>query len=164
MLSCNATSDHGIIWIEKEAEKALQASVLCFGLTFKLLSCTMDYQKWLTFWFLQVMRENKSETMTVPPKIQRLERLQTIEDEHKDALERAVSLNIPHAVSAVEEPTENKEMEAEAGKDNNGDSRKAEPELSSGGTNWDELVEKLFKRSESGKLMLKKESNPTQIQ
>ncbi|TYH10832.1 hypothetical protein ES288_A07G208500v1 [Gossypium darwinii] len=118
VLSCNATSDHGIIWIEKEAEKALE----------------------------------------------RLERLQTIEDEHKDALERAVSLNIPHAVSTVEEPTENKEMEAEAAKANNGDSPKAEPELSSRGTNWDELVEKLFKRSESGKLMLKKESNPTQTQ
>lgn len=135
VLSCNATSDHGIIWIEKEAEKALE-----------------------------IMRENKSETITVPPKIQRLERLQTIEDEHKDALERAVSLNIPHAVSTVEEPTENKEMEAEAAKANNGDSPKAEPELSSRGTNWDELVEKLFKRSESGKLMLKKESNPTQTQ
>ncbi|KHG10783.1 Sn1-specific diacylglycerol lipase alpha [Gossypium arboreum] len=111
-----------------------------------------------------IMRENKSETITVPPKIQRLERLQTIEDEHKDALERAVSLNIPHAVSTVEEPTENKEMEAEAAKANNGDSPKSEPELSSRGTNWDELVEKLFKRSESGKLMLKKESNPTQTQ
>jgi len=24
VLSCNATSDHGIIWIEREAEKALQ--------------------------------------------------------------------------------------------------------------------------------------------
>ncbi|KAH1129439.1 hypothetical protein J1N35_000817 [Gossypium stocksii] len=164
VLSCNATSDHGIIWIEKEAEKALEASVLCLGLTFKLLNCIMDYQQWLTCWFLQIMRENKSETITVPPKIQRLERLQTIEDEHKDALERAVSLNIPHAVSTVEEPTEKKEMEAEAAKANNGDSPKAEPELSSRGTNWDELVEKLFKRSESGKLMLKKESNPTQTQ
>lgn len=26
VLSCNATSDHGIIWIEREAEKALQVS------------------------------------------------------------------------------------------------------------------------------------------
>lgn len=26
VLSCNATSDHGIIWIEREAEKALEVS------------------------------------------------------------------------------------------------------------------------------------------
>lgn len=26
VLSCNATSDHGIIWIEREADKALQVS------------------------------------------------------------------------------------------------------------------------------------------
>lgn len=28
VLSCNATSDHAIIWIEREAEKALQVSQL----------------------------------------------------------------------------------------------------------------------------------------
>lgn len=26
VLSCNATSDHGILWIEREAEKALEVS------------------------------------------------------------------------------------------------------------------------------------------
>ena len=26
VLSCNATSDHGIIWIEREAEKAVEVS------------------------------------------------------------------------------------------------------------------------------------------
>lgn len=31
VLSCNATSDHGIIWIEREAEKALQVSAKQFS-------------------------------------------------------------------------------------------------------------------------------------
>ncbi|KAK8674185.1 hypothetical protein V6N13_112481 [Hibiscus sabdariffa] len=136
VLSCNATSDHGIIWIEKEAEKALE-----------------------------IMREDKSEseTITVAPKVQKLERLQTIEKEHKDALQKAVSLNIPHAVPA-DETIENEETETEAAESDNGDIPKAKPESSSRGTNWDELVEKLFKRSESGKLILNKESANPQIQ
>ncbi|XVF31662.1 hypothetical protein REPUB_Repub17cG0010800 [Reevesia pubescens] len=139
VLSCNATSDHGILWIEREAEKALN-----------------------------IMRENKSETIMVPPKIQKLERLQTIEKEHKDALERAVNLNIPHAVSTVDEPTENEETETETETDpaqaEKGDTPKARSEASYSGTNWDEVVEKLFKRSESGNLFLKKESDAPQIQ
>ncbi|KAL4376877.1 hypothetical protein GQ457_02G006190 [Hibiscus cannabinus] len=137
VLSCNATSDHGIIWIEKEAEKALE-----------------------------IMREDKSEseTITVPPKVQKLERLQTIEKEHKDALQKAVSLNIPHAVPAADETIENEETETEAAGSDNGDIPKAKPESNSRGTNWDELVEKLFKRSESGKLILNKESATPQIQ
>ena len=112
------------------------------------------------------MRENKSETetMTVPPKIQKLERLQTIEKEHKDALERAVSLNIPHAVSTADELTENEETETEPAQVDKGDTPKAKPESNSKGTNWDEVVEKLFKRSESGNLILKKGSDTSQIQ
>ncbi|XWS47546.1 hypothetical protein CRYUN_Cryun14cG0161500 [Craigia yunnanensis] len=137
VLSCNSTSDHGILWIEREAEKALK-----------------------------IMRENKSETITVPPKIQKLERLQTIEKEHRDALERAVSLNIPHAVSTVDELTENEETETETepAQVDKGDTPKAKPEPSSRGTNWDEVVEKLFERSESGNLILKKGSDTSQIQ
>ncbi|XVF71391.1 hypothetical protein PTKIN_Ptkin12aG0033800 [Pterospermum kingtungense] len=131
ILSCNATSDHGIVWIERESEKALK-----------------------------IMRENKSETITVPPRIQKLERLQTLEKEHKDALDRAVSLNIPHAVSTADEPIEIKETDTEepavAGK---GDTSKPKSESSSRGTNWDDVVEKLFKRTESGNLILNKESD-----
>lgn len=105
------------------------------------------------------MRENKPETITVPPKIQKLERIQTIEKEHKDALERAVSLNIPHAVSTAEESTEDDETETEPSQADKRDTPKAKPDTSSRGTNWDEVVEKLFKRSESGNLILKKESD-----
>ncbi|OMP08918.1 Lipase, class 3 [Corchorus olitorius] len=137
VLSCNATSDHGILWIERESEKALK-----------------------------IMRENKSETMTVPPKIQKFERMQTIEKEHKDALERAVSLNIPHAVSTADEPTENQETETEPETEpaqaDNEDSQNTKSESSTKGTNWDEVVEKLYRRTESGTLILKKETDTSQ--
>ena len=36
VLSCNATSDHGIIWIEKEAEKALKVSFSLYWLILKV--------------------------------------------------------------------------------------------------------------------------------
>lgn len=75
VLSCNATSDHAIIWIERESEKALER-----------------------------LREIcEEEPVKTPPKVQKIERLKTIKKEHKEALERAVSLNIPHAVETVED-------------------------------------------------------------
>ncbi|XP_010450527.1 PREDICTED: uncharacterized protein LOC104732656 isoform X2 [Camelina sativa] len=112
VLSSNATSDHAILWIEREAEKALQ-----------------------------ILREKSSETVvTVPPKEKRMERLNTLEKEHKDALERAVSLNIPHAVSTAEEEEECSNGEASA-------------ESKTKKKNWDEVVEKLFHRSNSGEFV-----------
>lgn len=114
VLSSNATSDHAILWIERESEKALQE-----------------------------MREKSAETVvTKAPKEKRMERLNTLEKEHKDALERAVSLNIPHAVSAAEEEEEEECNNAEA----------SEPKSKK--KNWDEVVEKLFHRSNSGELVL----------
>ncbi|KAK7290211.1 hypothetical protein RIF29_04471 [Crotalaria pallida] len=132
VLSCNTTADHGIIWIEREAEKALQ-----------------------------IMKDHSSETITVPPAVQKFERLQTIQKEHKDALERAVSLNVPHAAdSEDEEPSENKEAEnnealalSSGGKDTSIQSK------SSGGKpNWNEVVEKLLKKHKQGDLDLEKDT------
>ncbi|PKI54399.1 hypothetical protein CRG98_025186, partial [Punica granatum] len=145
VLSCNATSDHAIIWIEREAEKALER-----------------------------MKEVASETITTAPKIQKIERLQTLEKEHKDALERAVSLNIPHAVNSAEEecepppPPEEESMEpleAEMKAEMKTEMVPADAEGSSksksadGRTNWDEVVKKLFKRGESEDLVLKREDH-----
>ncbi|XP_050270014.1 uncharacterized protein LOC126714066 [Quercus robur] len=128
VLSCNATSDHGIVWIEREAEKALQR-----------------------------MRESSSETPTTPPKVQKLERLQTIEIEHKNALERAVSLNIPHAVINPEEvPSHENGPEPSASHSEDALETKSVP--ISGTSNWDEVVEKLFNKDESGELHLKSEA------
>lgn len=137
VLSCNATADHGIIWIEREAEKALQ-----------------------------IMMESTAETVTSPPRIQRIERLQTIEKEHKDALERAVSLNVPHAVLVENDPSERADLgpSREPSSEENVDSlknkvaqesSKTKSEPRDGRTNWNELVEKLFKKNESGGLVLK---------
>ncbi|XP_065849042.1 uncharacterized protein [Euphorbia lathyris] len=74
VLSCNATSDHAILWIKRESEKALQV----------------------------LKEQGSNETITTPPKVQKLERLQTFEKEHKDALQRAATLNIPHVVTNLD--------------------------------------------------------------
>ncbi|XP_029126550.1 uncharacterized protein LOC109796076 isoform X2 [Cajanus cajan] len=132
VLSCNATSDHGIIWIEREAEKALQ-----------------------------LMKEKSSETVTDPPTVQKFERLKTIEKEHKDALERAVSLNVPHAVdSAEKEASEDNEDEATGSESKNVSSTQSN---SSGGkSNWDEVVEKLLKKKETEDLNVERDTDVTQ--
>ncbi|KAK2990747.1 hypothetical protein RJ640_003815 [Escallonia rubra] len=147
VLSCNATSDHAIIWIEREAEKALER-----------------------------LRESSSETTTTTaPKVQKLERLQTLEKEHKDALERAVSLNIPHAVTSVEEePTVDRKEEPSAGEkreesssvnndaepiqNESEDSLKNKRKPAGGQTNWNEVVEKLFERNELGELLVRRDT------
>ncbi|CAN6572685.1 unnamed protein product [Malus baccata var. baccata] len=129
VLSCNATSDHGIIWIEREAEKAL-------------------------------LEESSSETVTTAPKIQKLERLQTIEKEHKDALERAVSLNVPHAVTSNEEaPKDQKPEKAPEIENQSEDAADTKLKSTGGRARWDDLVEKLFKK-DSGDVLLSRDSNP----
>ncbi|XP_031492894.1 uncharacterized protein LOC116259295 [Nymphaea colorata] len=112
VLSCNATSDHGIIWIEKEAQKALD-----------------------------MMKEGLA--ITAAPAKKTMTRQQTIQEEHKDALERAVSLNVPHAVTSSEEAV------ADAGA-----IVQSKPE---GRINWEELAQRLFDKDEAGKLVLKKD-------
>ncbi|XP_057784064.1 uncharacterized protein LOC131001587 [Salvia miltiorrhiza] len=131
VLSCNATSDHAIIWIEREAEKALGS-----------------------------LKEHDAETITTPPKVQKLDRMLTLEKEHKDALERAVSLNIPHAVTSAEEGSA-------AGKEPHEDetglgSQTDKSFCKNARTNWNEAVEKLFHKSESGKLLLKRDDSATE--
>lgn len=108
------------------------------------------------------MKGSNSETMTVPPTVPKIERLQTIEKEHKDALERAVSLNVPHAVEAAEDETTEKkegEGEGEPSNDNNEDGITTKSMSSAGKLNWDEVVEQLFKKGESGDLRLKKDTS-----
>ncbi|URE14215.1 Lipase 3 N-terminal region [Musa troglodytarum] len=124
VLSCSATSDHGIIWIEREAQKALD-----------------------------LLKDTEPKT---PPTQQKMDRKQSLEQEHKAALEKVVSLNIPHAVAATEEfigapstaPSEGQQVATSGG-----------GSKSSGRANWDQLVEKLFTKTESGNLVLKKDIN-----
>ncbi|KAJ4838423.1 hypothetical protein Tsubulata_020691 [Turnera subulata] len=130
VLSCNATSDHAIIWIEREAQRALD-----------------------------IMME-KDKMMDIPEQ-QRMERQQTLAREHKReykaALQRAVTLSVPHAYSPYQYGTFN---EAEDGEE----SHRSSAESSSLGSskksrtveNWDELIERLFDRDTSGHMVFKK--------
>lgn len=110
--------------------------------------------------------QDSTKTVTVPPTVQKFERLKTLEKEHKDALERAVSLNVPHAVDTAEkEPSENNE--GEAASTSNGD-REAEAEAAASSTeskpsggrlNWEEVVERLLKKSETGNKHIEEDTN-----
>ncbi|XP_010932578.2 uncharacterized protein [Elaeis guineensis] len=131
VLSCSATSDHAIIWIERESQLALDR-----------------------------MKGNAG--ATVPPLQQKMERKQSLEREHRDALERAVTLNIPHAVPPTEQPSDDtdptpSENQDEATLHSKQDEATSHSSSKSGRTNWDELVEKLFTRNASGGLVLKKD-------
>ncbi|RWW25108.1 hypothetical protein BHE74_00017929 [Ensete ventricosum] len=102
---------------------------------------------------LYLLKDTEPKT---PPPQQKMDRKQSLEQEHKAALEKAVSLNIPHAVAATEESSEatsTAPCEGQQGATSGGGSK------SSGRANWDQLVEKLFTKSESGNLVLKKDIN-----
>ncbi|KAF2295456.1 hypothetical protein GH714_032967 [Hevea brasiliensis] len=134
VLSCNATSDHAIIWITRESEKALQT-----------------------------MMENSSETITTPPKVQKLESLQTLEKEHQDAMERAVSLNIRHTdtESITEaEPQEDKEAESSHGKHEGEQASETKTQSSSyARKKWDELLNEVLEKDELHQMAAKKDAN-----
>jgi len=102
------------------------------------------------------MKGKSSETvMTEPPTVQKMERLKTIEKEHRDALERAVSLNVPHAVDSAEEEEAEKNEGEEASESGNNNVSKS----SGGRSKWDEVVEKLLKKSKTGELNQERDTN-----
>lgn len=109
------------------------------------------------------MRESTAEAVTTAPKVQKLERLLTIEKEHKDALERAVSLNVPHAVTVTSPQDAPSQVDkAESSVSQIHDASKTTLKSTGGRTNWDEVVKKLFKKDEAGELCLKIEANAPQ--
>ncbi|EEF49091.1 uncharacterized protein LOC8281002 [Ricinus communis] len=132
VLSCNATSDHAIIWIEREARRALDLML------------------------------EKDQIMEIPAK-QRMERQETLVREHteeyKAALQRAVTLAVPHAYSPSQygtfdeqdEGLKGDESQKSSGESSFGSSRKSKSK-----ENWDELIERLFEKDESGHMVLKK--------
>lgn len=85
-----------------------------------------------------------------PPQQQAMSRKLSLEQEHKHALERAVTLNIPHAVASTGE--ESSEATGSGRESHQGIGLR-----SSGKAKWDGLVASLFARNESGGLALKKE-------
>lgn len=130
VLSCNATSDHAIIWIEREANRALHLML------------------------------EQDPIMEIPAK-QKMERQETLAREHgeeyKAALQRAVTLAVPHAFSPSRygtfEEQEDKDSHSNksVGDSSSGSSKKSKPRES-----WDELIERLFDKDESGHMVLKK--------
>lgn len=77
-----------------------------------------------------------------------------LEQEHKHALERAVTLNIPHAVASTGE--ESGEVTG-SGRVSHQGVASGDGSTSNGRAKWDELVASLFARNESGGLVLKKD-------
>nr|GMC93038.1 Mono-/di-acylglycerol lipase [Ipomoea batatas]GMC94470.1 Mono-/di-acylglycerol lipase [Ipomoea batatas]GMD02258.1 Mono-/di-acylglycerol lipase [Ipomoea batatas] len=128
VLSCNATSDHAIIWIEKEAQKALD------------------------------LLQEKEAAMKIP-ETQRMERQQSLAKEHseeyKAALRRAVTLEVPHAFSPSEYGTFD-DKDDECSDTSVGDSSTGSSKKSRGRENWDEVIDRLFDKDDSGHIMLKK--------
>lgn len=123
------------------------------------------------------MKESSEVTVMRAPAVPKIERQKTIEKEHREALERAVSLNIPHAITAMREAEsmedidieiesceddddeKEEEEEEEASKATMSDQTRAESSL---GTRdiWNDLVEKLFKKNESGQNVLNRDAIP----
>lgn len=96
--------------------------------------------------------KKKSETLT-PPSAQKMVRMQTLKQEHKEAIERAMSLNVPHTEGLQDEC--------------NVDDQEEEEEVEEGGMEmkpnaklrWDVLVSSLFEQGETGQVLLKNQSN-----
>ncbi|ONK79650.1 uncharacterized protein A4U43_C01F8530 [Asparagus officinalis] len=122
VLSCNATSDHAIIWIEREAERALDLML------------------------------QKERTMAIPTS-QKMERHETLardhNEEHRAALRRAVTLEVPHAY-----------YPSVYGTFDEGSREVAEVSSASAPTrariSWDELIERVFEKDESGKMVIRR--------
>ncbi|KAK4363076.1 hypothetical protein RND71_018317 [Anisodus tanguticus] len=127
VLSCNATSDHAIIWIEREARRALE------------------------------LMQKRDHVMEIPVK-QKMERQQTLtrehNEEHKAALQRAVTLAVPHAFSpyyGTFDELEKEQSDKLVGDSSTGSSTKCKTK-----DNWDELIERLYEKDESGHMILKR--------
>lgn len=96
----------------------------------------------------------EKEKATTPPAEQKMERLQSFKEEHKNALNRAKTLDVPHAIDISEEETH--EGACPASSSDTHSEATSEPK-SAGRTSWDELVDKLFTRDEDGKLIVNRD-------
>jgi len=70
-------------------------------------------------------------------------------------------LNVPHAVTTPEEVS-SQAHSAEPSESGGEDPSETKSKSTSGRTNWNEVVKKLFKKDESGELHLKRDANAPQ--
>ncbi|OMP00399.1 Lipase, class 3 [Corchorus olitorius] len=127
VLSCNTTSDHAIIWIERESQRALDLML------------------------------EKDDRMQIPArqKMERKESLaREHTEEYKAALQRAAALDIPQAYSPSSYGTFHEMEEAEfSGRSGEGVSELSSRKRRE---SWNELVERLFEvDDESGQIVFK---------
>ncbi|GLT60657.1 hypothetical protein SLA2020_334140 [Shorea laevis] len=130
VLSCNATSDHAIIWIERESQKALD-----------------------------IMLE-KDRIMQIPTmqNMERQETLaREHSEEYKAALQRAVALDIPQASSPPSYGTFHEMEEGETSSQSTGEV--STPFFKKWKESWDSFVERLFEVDESGQMVFKRSSS-----
>lgn len=135
VLSCNATSDHTILWIEKESQRALDLML------------------------------ERDQIMEIPPtqRMERQESLvREHSEEYRAALQRAVALNIPHATLSSPYGTFNEleggENSSRSGEENSGRLGEETSLLSfkKWRESWDNFIERLFDVDESGRMVFKR--------
>lgn len=99
--------------------------------------------------------------MEIPAK-QRMERQETLarehSEEHKAALQRAVTLSVPHAYLPSRYGTFDEHKDGDNSHESTGESSVGSSGKSNTKVSWNELIERLFEKDESG-LMLLKESH-----
>ncbi|KAE8733913.1 putative 60S ribosomal protein L36e [Hibiscus syriacus] len=131
VLSCNATSDHAIIWIEREAQRAMDLML------------------------------EKDRIMVIPGKqrMERQETLaKEHSQEYRAALQRAASLSVPHAYySPSKYGTFDESEEGENScKSSSESSSFGSSSRSKNKESWNELIKRLFDKDESRHRVLKK--------
>ncbi|KAI4355062.1 hypothetical protein L6164_003875 [Bauhinia variegata] len=127
VLSCNATADHAIIWIEREAQRAIDLML------------------------------EKDRIMEIPAKqkMERQESLdREHNEEYRAALQRAVALNVPQAYSPSSYGTFH---QMDAGEDSGRSSSQGSSlSLKKRTDSWNEFVGRLFDVDDSGHMVFKK--------
>lgn len=102
------------------------------------------------------MMFDKEQIMEIPAK-QRMERQKTLakehREEHKAALRRAVTLSVPDAFSPTAYGTFD-EKTSEAEDDSQSSSTRSRQRMS-----WNELIERIFEKDESGHMVLRKSTS-----
>ncbi|KAL6838491.1 hypothetical protein ACP4OV_031736 [Aristida adscensionis] len=134
VLSCNATMDHAIIWIEREAQKALDLMV------------------------------EEEETMAVPSeqRMERNETLQREHvEEHKAALRRAVTLSVPDARAPSPYGTFEDDDDDDGGGRRRYRAERSESFPAAGARprmSWNDLIDRVFDRDDDGHILLRTSS------
>ncbi|KAF8675251.1 hypothetical protein HU200_047924 [Digitaria exilis] len=126
VLSCNATQDHAIIWIEREAQKALD-----------------------------LMLEEETMAVPSEQRMERNETLQREHvEEHKAALRRAVTLSVPDARAPSPYGTFDddgrRQLEHQPERSESFPPAGARQRMS-----WNDLIERVFDKDEDGQIVLR---------